>query len=193
MGDHRAVLCTATGSGVRMHAHAHSQRAAARSYRTASSTRPAAPDAPRQRAGARQQLIPPHRCRPHPTGSSMPPCCTHASPCSHLVQVLVLPMPLLPMPRPLLIMLLLLHPPGGKKDSWLVDYQATKNVLDVAREQGASHFVLLSAICVQKPLLEFQKAKLKFEADLQVGPCWGWGCWGCCWCCWCWCCCCWRC
>lgn len=46
--------------------------------------------------------------------------------------------------------------------------QATKNVLDVAREKGASHFVLLSAICVQKPLLEFQRAKLKLEADLQV-------------------------
>jgi nucleoside-diphosphate-sugar epimerase len=46
--------------------------------------------------------------------------------------------------------------------------QATKNVLDIAREKGASHFVLLSAICVQKPLLEFQRAKLKLEADLQV-------------------------
>ncbi len=29
-----------------------------------------------------------------------------------------------------------------------------------------SHFVLLSAICVQKPLLAFQKAKLAFEAHL---------------------------
>ncbi|KXZ55167.1 hypothetical protein GPECTOR_3g314 [Gonium pectorale] len=57
---------------------------------------------------------------------------------------------------------------GGKKDSWLIDYTATKNTLDVARECGAKHFVLLSAICVQKPLLEFQKAKLKFEADLQA-------------------------
>jgi divinyl chlorophyllide a 8-vinyl-reductase len=28
--------------------------------------------------------------------------------------------------------------------------------------------VLLSAICVQKPLLEFQRAKLKFEAELQA-------------------------
>jgi divinyl chlorophyllide a 8-vinyl-reductase len=46
--------------------------------------------------------------------------------------------------------------------------QATKNVLDVARERGTSHFVLLSAICVQKPLLEFQRAKLQLEADLQV-------------------------
>jgi len=57
---------------------------------------------------------------------------------------------------------------GGIADSWLVDYQATKNVLDAAREAGANHFVLLSAICVQKPLLEFQKAKLKFEAELQA-------------------------
>lgn len=46
--------------------------------------------------------------------------------------------------------------------------QATKNCLDAAVASGASHFVLLSAICVQKPLLEFQKAKLKFEADLQA-------------------------
>jgi len=56
---------------------------------------------------------------------------------------------------------------GGIKDSWDIDYQATKNVLDVARERGAKHFVLLSAICVQKPLLTFQKAKLKFEDELQ--------------------------
>ena len=54
-----------------------------------------------------------------------------------------------------------------QKDSWAVDYQATKNVLEVAREKGAQHFVLLSAICVQKPLLEFQHAKLKLEAALQ--------------------------
>ena len=46
--------------------------------------------------------------------------------------------------------------------------QATKNCLDAAVAAGSSHYVLLSAICVQKPLLEFQKAKLKFEADLQA-------------------------
>jgi divinyl chlorophyllide a 8-vinyl-reductase len=63
---------------------------------------------------------------------------------------------------------------GGIKDSWDIDYQATKNCLDVGRETGASHFVLLSAICVQKPLLEFQRAKLKFEADLQVCGGRGW-------------------
>lgn len=56
---------------------------------------------------------------------------------------------------------------GGKKDSWAIDYQATLNTLEVAQETGAKHFVLLSAICVQKPLLEFQHAKLKFEEALQ--------------------------
>lgn len=54
-----------------------------------------------------------------------------------------------------------------QKDSWAIDYQATLNTLEVAQEMGASHFVLLSAICVQKPLLEFQHAKLKFEEALQ--------------------------
>ncbi|GMP56761.1 hypothetical protein CsSME_00021119 [Camellia sinensis var. sinensis] len=56
---------------------------------------------------------------------------------------------------------------GGVKDSWKIDYEATKNNLVVGRNHGASHFVLLSAICVQKPLLEFQRAKLKFEAELM--------------------------
>ncbi len=56
---------------------------------------------------------------------------------------------------------------GGVKDSWNIDYQATRNALDAAQAAGATHFVLLSAICVQKPLLEFQRAKLKFEHELQ--------------------------
>ena len=55
-----------------------------------------------------------------------------------------------------------------QKDSWAIDYQATLNCLEVAQEQGTSHFVLLSAICVQKPLLEFQHAKLKFEETLKA-------------------------
>ena len=48
-----------------------------------------------------------------------------------------------------------------------MDYQATSNVLKAAQKAGTSHFVLLSAICVQKPLLEFQHAKLRFEEELQ--------------------------
>ncbi|PIA61637.1 hypothetical protein AQUCO_00300868v1 [Aquilegia coerulea] len=43
---------------------------------------------------------------------------------------------------------------GGIKDSWKIDYEATKNSL-------------VAAICVQKPLLEFQRAKLKFEDELM--------------------------
>jgi len=57
---------------------------------------------------------------------------------------------------------------GGIKDSWEVDYEATKNVMEVAKEKGAGQFVLLSAICVQKPLLTFQAAKLKFEEELMA-------------------------
>jgi len=56
---------------------------------------------------------------------------------------------------------------GGIADSWNIDYQATRNALDAAKASGATHFVLLSAICVQKPLLEFQRAKLKFEEELK--------------------------
>ena len=56
---------------------------------------------------------------------------------------------------------------GGVKDAWMIDYQATRNALDAAKAAGAGQFVLLSAICVQKPLLEFQRAKLKFEKELM--------------------------
>jgi len=57
---------------------------------------------------------------------------------------------------------------GGVADSWKIDYQATSNVLQAARAHKARHFVLLSAICVQKPLLEFQRAKLRFEEELMT-------------------------
>jgi divinyl chlorophyllide a 8-vinyl-reductase len=55
---------------------------------------------------------------------------------------------------------------GGVKDSWMIDYQANRNVLNAAKAAGVKQFVLLSAICVQKPMLEFQRAKLKFEREL---------------------------
>lgn len=57
---------------------------------------------------------------------------------------------------------------GGIRDSWAVEYGANQNLLTAAREAGASHFVLLSAICVQRPMLEFQRAKLAFEAELAA-------------------------
>lgn len=56
---------------------------------------------------------------------------------------------------------------GGIRDSWNIDYQAARNALDAAKAAGATRFLLLSAICVQKPLLEFQRAKLKFEHELM--------------------------
>lgn len=55
---------------------------------------------------------------------------------------------------------------GVPGDAWAVDHRANLNLLDAAKEAGIGHFVLLSAICVQKPLLAFQHAKLAFEAAL---------------------------
>ena len=55
---------------------------------------------------------------------------------------------------------------GGVKDAWMIDYLATHNALEAGKVAMAKHFVLLSAICVQKPMLEFQRAKLKFEREL---------------------------
>ncbi len=52
---------------------------------------------------------------------------------------------------------------GLPDDAWLVDYQANLEVLEVAKEAGIPHFILLSAICVQKPRLAFQHAKQAFE------------------------------
>jgi divinyl chlorophyllide a 8-vinyl-reductase len=52
---------------------------------------------------------------------------------------------------------------GSPKDAWAIDHQAHIHALEAARNSGVSHVVLLSAICVQKPLLAFQQAKLAFE------------------------------
>ena len=55
---------------------------------------------------------------------------------------------------------------GAPRDAWAIDYRAHVDVLAAARRVDVGHFVLISAICVQKPLLEFQRAKLAFEAAL---------------------------
>lgn len=55
---------------------------------------------------------------------------------------------------------------GAPKDAWAIDYQAHVDALEVAKAAGVSRVVLLSAICVQKPRLEFQLAKLAFEKVL---------------------------
>lgn len=58
---------------------------------------------------------------------------------------------------------------GIKKDAYLIDYQATLNCLLAGSDSSvnARHFVLLSAFCVKNPWLQFQQAKLKFEAALK--------------------------
>ena len=52
---------------------------------------------------------------------------------------------------------------GVPDDAWAIDYEAHVHALAAAKAAGVTHFVLLSAICVQKPLLAFQRAKLAFE------------------------------
>ncbi len=56
---------------------------------------------------------------------------------------------------------------GAPADAWAIDYQAHVNALAAAKGAGVTQVVLLSAICVQKPLLAFQQAKLAFEKTLM--------------------------
>lgn len=55
---------------------------------------------------------------------------------------------------------------GTPKDAWAIDHRAQVLALEAAQAAGASRVVLLSAICVQKPQLAFQQAKLAFEKTL---------------------------
>lgn len=57
---------------------------------------------------------------------------------------------------------------GAPEDAWAIDHKAQLGALRVAQECGIQQFVLLSAICVQKPRLAFQHAKLAFEKDLMA-------------------------
>ena len=57
---------------------------------------------------------------------------------------------------------------GAPKDAWAIDFQAHVDALAVAKDAGVSQMVLLSAICVQKPRLAFQHAKLAFERVLMA-------------------------
>jgi divinyl chlorophyllide a 8-vinyl-reductase len=56
---------------------------------------------------------------------------------------------------------------GSPTDAWAVDHRAHAQILRAASEAGVKQFVLLSAICVQKPTLAFQQAKLAFERELR--------------------------
>ncbi|MEW9921530.1 NAD(P)H-binding protein [Marimonas sp. MJW-29] len=57
---------------------------------------------------------------------------------------------------------------GVPVDAWAIDHGANLNLLTAAQATGAAHFILLSAICVQKPRLAFQHAKLAFENALKT-------------------------
>jgi divinyl chlorophyllide a 8-vinyl-reductase len=59
---------------------------------------------------------------------------------------------------------------GTPADAWAIDHAAQSSALRAAVATGVGQFVLLSAICVQKPQLEFQRAKLAFEAELMAAP-----------------------
>ena len=55
---------------------------------------------------------------------------------------------------------------GAPQDAWAIDHAAHLGILAAAQAAGAGHMVLLSALCVQKPRLAFQQAKLAFEREL---------------------------
>jgi len=55
---------------------------------------------------------------------------------------------------------------GTPRDAWAVDYGLNSDALKAALGAGVRHFILVSALCVQKPKLAFQHAKLAFERDL---------------------------
>lgn len=55
---------------------------------------------------------------------------------------------------------------GEPRDAWAVDHDMNVAMLTAAKAAGVGHFILLSAICVQKPRLAFQHAKLAFEQAL---------------------------
>ena len=57
---------------------------------------------------------------------------------------------------------------GTAQDVHNIDYQMNVSLLDCAQASDADVFLMLSAICVQKPKLAFQHAKLKFEDALQT-------------------------
>jgi divinyl chlorophyllide a 8-vinyl-reductase len=55
---------------------------------------------------------------------------------------------------------------GAPDDAWRIDHRATVDAIEAAKGARAGHVVLLSAICVQRPVLEFQRAKLAAEQAL---------------------------
>lgn len=57
---------------------------------------------------------------------------------------------------------------GAPADAWAIDHGANVAALRAAQAAGVAHMLLLSAICVQKPRLAFQHAKLAAESALMA-------------------------
>ena len=55
---------------------------------------------------------------------------------------------------------------GAPQDAWAIDHRAHLHVLEAAQHARVGHFVLLSALCVQKPVLALQQNNLDFQAAL---------------------------
>lgn len=55
---------------------------------------------------------------------------------------------------------------GAPADAWAIDAGATQQAVQAAQAGGVPQMVMLSALCVQKPLLAFQQAKLAAEKTL---------------------------
>lgn len=70
--------------------------------------------------------------------------------------------------RPQVVISCIASRSGAPKEAHAVDYTANCALLAAAQQVGAEQFILLSAICVQKPMLAFQHAKLAFEARLAT-------------------------
>lgn len=56
---------------------------------------------------------------------------------------------------------------GAPDDAWRIDHHAQARILKAAKQKDIEQFILLSAICVQRPKLAFQHAKLAFEKELR--------------------------
>lgn len=57
---------------------------------------------------------------------------------------------------------------GVAAEAQAIDHLAHRQALQAAQAAGVRQFVLLSAICLQRPRLAFQHAKLAFEAELRA-------------------------
>lgn len=70
--------------------------------------------------------------------------------------------------RPMAIISCIASRTGDPDDAHKIDFEAQSRILYAAKSAAISHFITLSAICVQRPTLAFQHAKLAFEKQLMA-------------------------